>query len=76
MVNLVVSSSELHSSTDIEVGLVVCRIAPTYRQLMSTLGIISFQRVKFFPSNFRVSIFVSDCVAILLLEVDIFDLVF
>ena len=53
MVERAISSSDLHSSADIEAGFLLYRMASTYLRIISTSCIISFHRAKFLPSNFQ-----------------------
>ena len=76
MVDLAISSIDRHSSIDNDAGLVLCRMASIYHRMMRTSCIISFQRAKFFLSNFWILTLVSDCVTIHSLEVDVVDIVF
>ena len=75
MVDLVLSSRDLHSWTDIEASRALCRMASICRLIINTPWIISFYKVKFFPSNFQISTLVLDRVTIFL-EVDAFGSVF
>ena len=48
MVDLAITSRDLHSSTIIEASLLLCRIASIWRLMMSKSYIISFQWENFF----------------------------
>ena len=60
MGDLVIPSSERHSSDAIADGLLLCRIALIWRRMINISSIISLHRAKFLPLNFRILTHVLD----------------
>ena len=68
MVELAISSIDLHSSAVIEAGFSRCQMALTYLHMISTSCTISFHRAKFLSSNFPISQLGSNVEALVLME--------